>query len=179
MSWIQRGLMLLGLALGVGVPAVLTVQKESLAESGQTVLLELRPRDPRSLMQGDYHVLAYLLEAEVMEAIDADDGDNEWPKTGHLVIQNDAEDVAHYLRRHQGEALEDGELLLQYRIRGGNLRLGAEDFFFQEGTGEIYSRARYGELKVTAGGEALLVGLRGEDFKTLGPPEANPLQRAN
>ena len=95
---------------------------------------------------------------------------------GALVVQSDGQDVARFVRRHEGDELADGEQLLRYRVRGGELRLGAEDFFFQEGTADLYSDARYGELKVTDGGEALLVGLRGEDFAALGPREANPLQ---
>jgi len=168
---LQRGLLLLGLALGVGVPAALTAQKESLAASGQTVLLELAPRDPRSLMQGDYMVLRYDIVRDLNNQYDA------WPVDGELVIQPDGDDVARYVRRHEGESLGEGEQRLRYRVRGGVLRLGAEDFFFQEGTADQYSRARYGELKVTDGGDALLVGLRGEELQALGAPGANPLQR--
>jgi len=168
---LQRALMALGLVVGVGVPAGLTAQKESLASSGKTVLLELAPRDPRSLMQGDYMILRYGIARELSGSL------KEWPVDGELVIQSDEQDVARFVRRHEGGALADGEQLLRYRVRGQTLRLGAEDFFFQEGTADLYSRARYGELKVTEGGDALLVGLRGEDLQALGPPEANPLQR--
>ena len=43
----------------IGALNWLVVQKERVLSSGRTVLLELAPRDPRSIMQGDYMVLAY------------------------------------------------------------------------------------------------------------------------
>ena len=42
------------------------------------------------------------------------------------------------------------ELRLQYKriLSTGELTLGAESFFFQEGQAQIYQRARYGVLRV-------------------------------
>ena len=37
-------------------------QKEEIKANGETVLLELAPVDPRSLMQGDYMRLRYAIE---------------------------------------------------------------------------------------------------------------------
>jgi len=99
-----------------------------------------------------------------------------WPVDGALVLTTDADDVASFVRLHRGEPLAEGELLLRYRRRGGSLRLGADDFFFQEGNAGRYSATRFGELRVSASGEALLVGLRDEDFAALGPPGDHPLQ---
>src|SRR5205807_976804 len=48
-------------ALSIGIPALLVVEKERLLAEGAPILLELRPRDPRSLMQGDYMELRYAL----------------------------------------------------------------------------------------------------------------------
>ena len=50
------------------------------------------------------------------------------------------------------------EHLLLYRYRG-DLRLGAESFMFQEGDADLYSNARYGELKVDESGASVLIGL--------------------
>ncbi len=139
---------LAGVLLGMGWNIA---RKERVLAEGRRVLLELAPRDPRSLMQGDYMQLNYALASLPREG---------WPQDGHLVLTQDAQGVAKHVRRHAGEPLQEGEFLLRYRIRDRQLRLGAETFFFQEGQAERYARARYGELRVAPGGDSVLVGLR-------------------
>ena len=149
----------------------LIAHKERVLKSGRTMFLRLGPRDPRSLIQGDYMVLRYdiprKLTAEVKE---------KGPADGHLVVALDSKDVARIVRIHGGEPLAENEHLLRYRLRGrsrlgrrGGIRLGAESFFFQEGHAKHYNRARCGELKVAPSGESVLVGLRGDKLARLGP----------
>ena len=147
----RTAVVLLGLALVVGAMAWNVAKKERVLAQGRLVLLELAPRDPRSLMQGDYMQLNYAVASVRHEG---------WPQDGHLVLTQTPEGVAKLVRRHAGEPLQEGEFLLRYRIRDGLLRLGAETFFFQEGQAERYARARYGELRVAASGDSVLVGLR-------------------
>jgi uncharacterized membrane-anchored protein len=159
-----------GLAFVLLVFAVLTVQKEVLLSNGRTVLLELAPRDPRSLMQGDYMALDY--------AISRDRGWNvHKPRDGHLVLRLDEKGVGQFVRFHEpGTTLLPGEFLLRYRLRDGQVRLGAEAFYFQEGQAEHYAKARYGELRVSSNGTSVLVGLRGPERELLGtlPPASTP-----
>jgi uncharacterized membrane-anchored protein len=134
-------------------------KKEGILRDGHTMLLRLAPVDPRSLMQGDYMVLRYALA-------------NNFPKKqlankGCIVVALDENKVATFVRVYDDTPLYDDEHLLVYRNRDG-LRLGAESFFFQEGDAKLYSKARYGELKVDRSGASVLVGLRGEDFTPLG-----------
>ena len=139
-------------------------RKEQLLASGASVLLELAPVDPRSLMQGDYMRLNYQITSDprVVEATHAADAD------GELVVSADADGVARFTRVHQGEPLAPDERLLRYRRRADGVRVATESFFFEEGRADVYAQARYGELRVSAGGETLLVGLRGERFELLG-----------
>ena len=137
----------------------LIVKKENTLASEHTMLLRLAPVDPRSLIQGDYMVLRYAIARDISEA--------QLEDKGYIVVSLDENDVAKFVRIHKGESLQEGEHLLFYRNRGG-LRLGAESFFFQEGDAKLYSNARYAELKVDASGASVLVGLRGEDFRSLG-----------
>jgi uncharacterized membrane-anchored protein len=155
-----------GLAFALLAPTVLIVQKESLLATGKPVLLELAPRDPRSLMQGDYMVLDY--------AVSQERGWKEgWPRDGNLVLRLDEQGVGQFVRVHEpGTPLAPGELLLRYRVRDSRVRLGAESFFFQEGHAGRYSKARYGELRVASNGTSGLVGLRGAEREPLG--EAAP-----
>ncbi len=62
-----------------------------------------------------------------------------------------------------------GILLFLKRNGDFDLNIGAESFFFQEGHGEVFEEARYGELRFDGKGGTLLVGLRDESLKTLGP----------
>ena len=140
-----------GLALVLCAMLWNIARKERLLAEGRRVLLELAPRDPRSLMQGDYMRLDYTLAQQPRQG---------WPADGHLVLTQAQDDVARFVRLHAGGPLQPGEFLLRYRIRDGRLRLGAESFFFQEGQAPRYARARYGELRVAQSGDSLLVGLR-------------------
>jgi len=57
---------------------------------------------------------------------------------------------------------------LRYRVRAGRVKFATNAFFFEEGTGARYQRARYGEFRVAPSGELLLTGLRGADLERLG-----------
>ena len=137
---------------------LLIVKKEETITDGRTMLLRLAPRDPRSLIQGDYMILRYAIASEVKRA--------QLQDRGYIVVSLDENEVATFVRVHQGDNLHAGEYLLFYRNRGG-IRLGAESFMFQEGDADLYSNARYGELKVDESGASVLIGLRGDDFEPL------------
>jgi len=152
----MRNLLVLGgLALALGVPAAVVVQKERLVAAGTPVLLELAPVDPRSLIQGDYMALDYAIARQLADSAPR------WPRTGRLVVRRDAAGVARFVRRHDDAApLAADERLLVYRVRGTQLRVGSDAFHFQEGDAPRYAGARYGELRVARDGETVLVGLR-------------------
>ena len=63
----RLGFLLTGLAILVGIN-VTVWRFEHAMSSGETVLLELAPVDPRSLMQGDYMRLSYALARQDGEA---------------------------------------------------------------------------------------------------------------
>lgn len=102
---------------------------------GDTLLLRLAPRDPRSLLQGDYMALRYAMAAEVSHAAEA-------------------------------------QHLLRFRKRGDSVRLASDAYFFQEGESERHENARYGELRVSDDGDAVLAGLLDRDLHRL--PPASP-----
>jgi uncharacterized membrane-anchored protein len=161
MNW--RTLVLWGTALlVVAWTGLLTWQKEQLLAQGRPVLLRLAPVDPRSLIQGDYMLLRYDLPAK---------GVDTWPTRGTLVATLDAQGVVQSARLYDGRAaLGANEQLLAYHLRGSEILVAAESFFFQEGSGEAYVNARYGELRAAPDGETLLFGLRDEALRPLGRP---------
>lgn len=148
------------LALGLVIIAMLNYsvyQKERLKREGDTLLLELAPVDPRSLMQGDYMRLRYALPAAIPK------GDFlENTKRGHMVIKADEHGVAQYVRVHRGEVLNDNEQLLKF-IKRHRVEIVPNAFFFQEGHAKYYEEAKYGVFKIDDGGKPLLFGLANTD----------------
>ena len=156
---VVTGLLMLG-AVNWGIYG-----RERLFENGQVVLLELAPVDPRSLMQGDYMALRF----KVVDSLGRGRA-KEVPADGRIVVKLDERGVGSYVRRDGGEPLVPGEARLRYRIREGQVKFATNAYLFQEGTGNIYARARYGEFRVAPSGDLLLTHLLGEKLDRLGPP---------
>lgn len=129
--------------------------KERIVREGTTVLLELAPVDPRSLLQGDYMALRYALANEVARA-----AAGQRVRDGRIVIELDESGVARFVAIYAGGPLAEGQHLLQFRKRGQSVRLASDAWLFEEGTAEDYRRSRFGELRVAGDGEAVLVAVR-------------------
>jgi uncharacterized membrane-anchored protein len=142
-------------------------QRQQIVEQGREVLLELRPADPRSLIQGDYMRLRYADQAFPDPATA-----REMPREGRVVLRVDADGVGRFAREDDGARLGPDELRLRYELRldAGELRYGAETFQFQEGHSDIYGDARYGILRVGPDGLAVLIGLADRDRRPIHPP---------
>ena len=142
-------------------------QREALISSGRTVLLELAPVDPRSLMQGDYMALRFKVANEAFP-FDKIKG----LKDGRIVLAVDSSNVATFRRFADNAQPAADEAFIRYRIRNGQAKFATNAFFFQEKQGEYYREAKYGEFRLSPDGEAILVALRGVDLQTLGPKTA-------
>lgn len=151
-----------GLAILVAVNWTIYARERLLAE-GRVVLLELAPVDPRSLMQGDYMALRFKAADDAFGPLQRDAASD-----GRLILRLDERGVGHYVRRDDGSAPGEGEVALRYRVRAGRVKFATNAFFFEEGTGARYERARYGEFRVAPSGELLLTGLRGAGLERLG-----------
>jgi uncharacterized membrane-anchored protein len=138
-------------------------QREELISGGRTVLLELAPVDPRSLMQGDYMALRFKITNDAFPQDKLKE-----IRDGSIVVAVDARNVGTF-RRYAESTQADDEALLRYRIRNGQPKFATNAFFFQEKQGDYYRDAKYGEFRVAPDGAALLVALRGADLQTLGP----------
>lgn len=157
----------------VGLVAVLLVgnrtilDKQKILRDGRTILLELGPRDPRSVIQGDYMALLYSPKAfppaDVVATL---------PLRGAVILNLDTDGVATFARLDDGAAPGPGETRLRYksRFRGWQLSYGAESFLFQEGDAKLYADARYGVLRVDPSGESVLLGLADAERKLIQRP---------
>ena len=171
MSRFATWLVLAGLVLVVGTANYTIRDRQQVVDSGQPILLELRPVDPRSLMQGDFMTLRYaeplFPNAEARSTL---------PRRGAFIVKLDADSVATYARLDDGTPLATDEVRLKYKLLDdrGTIRLGAESFFFEEGQADVYDAARYGVLHVDAAGNSVLVGLADEEKVLLRPAEDGP-----
>ena len=142
------------------------IDREETISTGETLFLELAPVDPRSLMQGDYMRLRFVVEDSVPAGTL-----EEHERRGYLVLQGDSESVARFVRVHNGESLEQGERLVRFHTAGWidqalgsrGIQIVPDDFFFQEGHRELYEDAQYGMFRFDDRGRYLLVGLADGD----------------
>lgn len=150
--------------------------KERQLESGRVVYLELAPVDPRSLMQGDYMALRFRIANDARALMRRSDSPGSRgffgrgdlaTADGRIVAAVDQRAIGSYRRLDDGRPLAADELVLRYRVREGAVKFATNAFFFQEGTGARYQRARYGEFRVAPDGELLLTGLRGGELEPL------------
>lgn len=135
--------------------------KEETLKNGTLVLLELAPVDPRSLMQGDYMRLNY----KISSAINLDS----ISKRGYCVVKIDDNGIAKRIRfQNNLQPKNEGEYLINYTsAKWRNINIGAESFFFQEGKGEKFEKAKYGGLKIDNQGNSILVGLYNKDLQII------------
>ena len=166
----RKWLILLCAPLILGIVNFAIWQTEMLIKHGETVLLELAPVDPRSLMQGDYMALRFAMAEAIREQLSDDNGN----LTGQIIVQLDAEKRASLVELDQGQPLEDGHLRLQFRMRNGAIKFATNAFFFQEGTGSVYEQAKYGLFRVGEEGQLILTHLVDAELQTLG--QSKPLQ---
>ncbi|MBL0493259.1 MULTISPECIES: GDYXXLXY domain-containing protein [Aeromonas] len=160
----QLALLLSCLALLAGINATVWRYEHAMS-SGEVVLLRLAPVDPRSLMQGDYMRLNYEIARELTSR-DAQTTQNKGSDT--LVIRLDAHQVASLVADGKPDRLASDERLLQVHQSERQWQIGPDAYFFEEGTGEQYEAARYGEFRLQADGKTLLVGLRDEAYQPIG-----------
>jgi uncharacterized membrane-anchored protein len=159
---LRRTIALLGLALILGLANWDIAQKRTIVAEGQILLLELRPVDPRSMLQGDYMALALAKEAmpetTTIERL---------PYRGTVVLLLDENRIGRFARLDDGAPLREHELRVRYRRHEDwfepRLDYGAQSFFFQEGEAELYQDARYALLRVAEDGSTVLTDLADEN----------------
>lgn len=168
MNRLRIALVVAGLALVLGLGNHAILSKQKVVNHGRPVLLELRPVDPRSLMQGDYMTLA--LHAEAVPPKPA-----ELPRRGTAVLQLDGQGVGRFLRIDDGRPLAGGEIRVGYKRTGrfgtAEISYGADGFFFQEGDADLYAGARYALVHVDPDGGTVLVGLADAERRRIAKPE--------
>ena len=144
----------------LAIAAALTIWRfEQTLTTGQTLIIELAPVDPRSLMQGDYMALAFAVDRELPD--DAAQYSYAW-------LNLNKQGVASLYSLSNDLPTQDGLIGLLLRQRDGIVSIGPNGFFFAEGSAAVYEAARYGQFKVDSSGKALLTGLLDKNLQLLG-----------
>lgn len=186
LAWWQKRAVTITIAL-LGLVGVLTfismnvVKYETHLASGTPVLLQLAPVDPRGFMQGDYMMLSYALENDILNTLDKTRDRNK-AADGYVIVALDKHNVGHFVRladSNQPNTLKAHEAAIHYRLRNGSVKLATNAFFFQEGHAETFEAAEYGLFRVNDKGEPLLTDLVNETFEVINPKSLSKAQIDN
>ncbi len=169
-------LAIFGLLLSLGLVNWSILLKEQHLAEGDIVYLQLAPIDPRSLMQGDYMALRFQLANQVYEALPKTKQSKRWRQEvasddGFVVVHLDKRKVATFKSIDGQQGLAKGDILLRFRVRNGVVKFATNAYFFQEGHGQYYQAAKFGQFRVDQKGELLLVALFDQDLKRLHAPK--------
>jgi uncharacterized membrane-anchored protein len=160
----RRWLVAIGAAAVLFAVDAAIVGKEAVKRNGTVVFVDIGPRDPRSLMQGDYMSLRFALAQQIEASWHAAGATA--PREGEIrsaPVSLDPRGIARLAAPGTPAALA-----MRYRVRHGRAWLGTDAFFFAEGSDKRYAGARYGEFRVDpSSGEAVLVGLRDAKLQPL------------
>ena len=172
--WWQKRALMITVAIVALLAVLITVNAniikyENHLSSGDIVLLELAPVDPRGFMQGDYMALSYALERDVLTALEQNP--NSFPKTdGYVIVKIDDNKVGHFVRLANSTSHTDlakNERPIYYRIRDGRVLLATNAFFFQEGHAKSFEAAKYGLFRINDEGEPLLTEMVNSKFDVI------------
>lgn len=157
----SSAIIVLNLVIFLGIFNYSIIEKEAILKNGDLVLFELAPVDPRSLMQGDYMSLRYALTRDINK-----DG---IPNKGMCVVAIDDDGVAEKLEiKENNYSLKENEYLITYKRKDfWDISIGADSFFFQEGTAEKYENAKYGGIVLDKKGNGILIGLYDPTLKKI------------
>ncbi|EFE87164.1 hypothetical protein FUSPEROL_00927 [Fusobacterium periodonticum ATCC 33693] len=159
-------------------------KEESYKKLDSYFYLELRPVDPRSLLQGDYMTLNYDILDQTTEFIYNNrtyiyDGENENEvdeirelrkladaKRAYIAVRLDENKVAKFVKLTKEKTDEKDLFFIAYKSDGYNVDINVNSYLFQEGTGDKYENARYAKV-VLVGNKLRLIDLRDKDFKEI------------
>ncbi|WP_341357055.1 GDYXXLXY domain-containing protein [Rossellomorea sp. y25] len=139
---------------------------ETLLKNGETIVLELQPVDPRSLLQGDYVELNYTI-SQLEDTSIEDNG----PIT--IVLRKNAQGIHEHVgiyrfnekwntpyEKKPGDVLLNGKVTNSWD-NNAQITYGIEHFFIPEGTGlDVEGKVKAAVVKVSDKGNGILVRLR-------------------
>lgn len=147
-------------------------QFEDVLANGEKIVLKLVPRDPRSLMQGDYMELNY----EILNDLNHLDIENEENESKHkqkqlyllLYNHNGVDEFCDYTLAAPPTKFEQcrANIYLPIKYQYGKIKMAGQDFFFPEGKQKYFEQAEYGEFRFKEG-KLLLLRLLDKELNIL------------
>jgi uncharacterized membrane-anchored protein/uncharacterized membrane protein len=157
----NRWIIALLVLLQVAAMSLQIGKSEYLLSHGKLIKLQLQPLDPRSMIQGDYVRLRYVISEPPIYQDNLEERTAKG-KISVVLAPNAAKTVYEFRREYKsGEQLAPDEVRLNgERVGYEGIEYGIESFFIPEGTGRDYEQnAKFAEVKVSASGDAILVRL--------------------
>ncbi|WP_440206807.1 GDYXXLXY domain-containing protein [Acinetobacter oleivorans] len=139
----------------------------------KNIFIELRPVDPRSILQGDYMALAYELNLQSLKALAGSENEAldqvifNHSSVPAKVILDSQNRVVHTILDINNSFAGQSLILKNPENRLQALYPASRSFLFAEGLAQCYQKAKYAEFKVNTKGEAILFDLRGEELQPL------------
>jgi uncharacterized membrane-anchored protein len=140
--------------------------------TGDTVLLQVAPVDPRDLMRGDYVILSYPCSRVPFDGIDGQKqkygSDDDWIGRQVYTTLERSPDGRHWTTGRISFAKPKQGTFLRGKIQEwGRIEYGIEAYFVQEGKGLKYEEAvrrrqLWAEMSVAPDGQARLIRLHVE-----------------
>ncbi len=172
LSWLSPRRMALAIAMG-GAIALSVIEldvqgKEQVIAQGRKIYIPLAPRDPRSMMQGDYMALnfgpRFLLENRTNTNTNTQGTHSVWARL-------DDRGVATLLEGDPSpdQAMSNNHIQLPMVYKNGGWVIVTDAYYFPEGQGEPFAKTRFGEFRSLPDGRALLVGLADEALNPIQP----------
>jgi uncharacterized membrane-anchored protein len=165
------GLVFVGGVIALGGVNYDVFKKEQVISTGQRIYIALAPRDPRSIMQGDYMALNFGFD-RFFQLSNSQENPKLFLSDVKVVASLNDNGVATVLRLANAvstEVLAKDEILLPLKHKGNQWVLVTDAFYFPEGQGEPFKKAKFGEFRALADGRALLVGLTDENLMPIVP----------
>lgn len=155
--------------LVLGILNYFIYHKEKILQSGDEIFLALVPVDPRSVLQGDYMQLGYAVENTAKNNVN-----NNLKERGYIVIGLNNKKIGQFKRFQDESPVKDNEKLIRYTFEKNRfsrpIQIQPNSFFFQEGQGAYFAKAKYAIFHYNGTKDYVLVGLADESGKKIEPP---------
>ena len=139
----------------------------------KSIFIELKPVDPRSILQGDYMALAYELNLQTPKPLAENENEilnqrifNHASIHAKVILDSNNKVIRTILEPNNSSA-EQSLILKNPENRYQALYPASRSFLFAEGLAQCYEKAKYAEFKINQEGEAILFDLRGEELQPL------------
>ena len=135
-----------------------SIYKEESYKKENTIILELAPKDPRSLMQGDYMTLNYQMRNEFNTANPSYYDSSK----AFIMIEADDKGVSHY------SGISPNLVKNSIKVKDVyTFDIGANSYFIKEGTSSHFDNAKYVKLYLLKSGKVRIYKLLDGNFKEL------------